>query len=91
MKPILADLLHLLKLERIEHDIFRGESRDIGSPRVYGGQVLGQALSAATATVGVTTTTDAAVSRTRSDRGRRGADAGVASWSLGSLTGWPAR
>lgn len=51
MKPILADLLHLLKLERIEHDIFRGESRDIGSPRVYGGQVLGQALSAATATV----------------------------------------
>ena len=51
MKPILADLLHLLKLERIEHDIFRGESRDIGSPRVYGGQVLGQALSAASATV----------------------------------------
>jgi len=51
VKPILADLLHLLKLERIEHDIFRGESRDIGSPRVYGGQVLGQALSAAGATV----------------------------------------
>ena len=51
MQPILADLLHLLKLERIEHDIFRGESRDIGSPRVFGGQVLGQALSAASATV----------------------------------------
>jgi acyl-CoA thioesterase-2 len=51
VQPILADLLHLLKLERIEHDIFRGESRDIGSPRVYGGQVLGQALSAASATV----------------------------------------
>ena len=51
MQPILADLLHLLKLERIEHDIFRGESRDIGSPRVYGGQVLGQALSAAACTV----------------------------------------
>lgn len=51
MQPILADLLHLLKLERIEDNIFRGESRDIGSPRVYGGQVLGQALSAATATV----------------------------------------
>jgi acyl-CoA thioesterase-2 len=51
MKEILADLLHLLKLERIEHDIFRGESRDIGSPRVYGGQVLGQALSAASATI----------------------------------------
>jgi acyl-CoA thioesterase-2 len=51
MQAILADLLHLLKLERIEHDIFRGESRDIGGPRVYGGQVLGQALSAASATV----------------------------------------
>ena len=51
MQAVLADLLHLLKLERIEHDIFRGESRDIGSPRVYGGQVLGQALSAASATV----------------------------------------
>jgi acyl-CoA thioesterase-2 len=51
MQPILADLLHLLKLERIEDNIFRGESRDIGSPRVYGGQVLGQALSAASATV----------------------------------------
>ena len=51
MRPILEDLLHLLKLERIEDNIFRGESRDIGSPRVYGGQVLGQALSAASATV----------------------------------------
>jgi acyl-CoA thioesterase-2 len=51
LQPILADLLHLLKLERIEDNIFRGESRDIGSPRVYGGQVLGQALSAASATV----------------------------------------
>jgi len=51
MQALLADLLHLLKLERIEHDIYRGESRDIGSPRVYGGQVLGQALRAASATV----------------------------------------
>ena len=51
MSPILADLLHLLRLERIEDNIFRGESRDIGSPRVFGGQVLGQALSAASATV----------------------------------------
>jgi len=51
MQPILKDLLHLLELERIEDNIFRGESRDIGSPRVFGGQVLGQALSAATYTV----------------------------------------
>lgn len=51
MSAILDDLLHLLTLERIEDNIFRGESRDIGSPRVYGGQVLGQALRAASATV----------------------------------------
>src|SRR3970282_1221263 len=51
MHPMLADLLHLLELERIEDNIFRGESRDIGSPRVFGGQVLGQALSAASYTV----------------------------------------
>ncbi len=51
MHPILDDLLHLLKLERIEENIFRGESRDIGSAQVFGGQVLGQALSAAYHTV----------------------------------------
>lgn len=51
MRAVLADLLHLLDLERIEENIFRGESRDIGSARVFGGQVLGQALSAASSTV----------------------------------------
>ncbi|MCC5862942.1 MAG: acyl-CoA thioesterase II [Gammaproteobacteria bacterium] len=40
-----------MELERIEQDIFRGESRDIGAPQVFGGQVLGQALSAASQTV----------------------------------------
>ena len=50
MKPILADLLQLLSLERIDTNHFRGESRDIGARRVFGGQVLGQALSAASAT-----------------------------------------
>jgi acyl-CoA thioesterase-2 len=49
--PILADLLTLLELERIEDRIFRGESRDIGGARVFGGQVLGQALTAASYTV----------------------------------------
>ncbi len=44
-------LLHLLNLERIEENIFRGPSRDIGSPTVFGGQVLGQALRAAAYTV----------------------------------------
>jgi acyl-CoA thioesterase-2 len=49
--PILADLLQLLELERIEDRIFRGESRDLGGARVFGGQVLGQALTAASYTV----------------------------------------
>ena len=51
MHPVLEDLVHLLELERIETNIFRGASRDIGSPQVFGGQVLGQALSAAQHTV----------------------------------------
>jgi len=51
MDQRLADLLQLLELERLEDNLFRGESRDIGSPQVFGGQVLGQALSAAAATV----------------------------------------
>jgi len=51
MRAELADLLRLLQLERIERDLFRGESRDIGSPQVFGGQVLGQALTAAHHTV----------------------------------------
>ena len=51
MHAILRDLVHLLELERIETNIFRGASRDIGSPQVFGGQVLGQALSAAQLTV----------------------------------------
>ena len=49
--PILSDLLRLLELERIEDHIFRGESRDLGGERVFGGQVLGQALTAASYTV----------------------------------------
>jgi len=51
MHPVLKDLIGLLRLERIEDNIFCGDSRDIGSPQVFGGQVLGQALSAAQNTV----------------------------------------
>ena len=51
MHPVLEDLITLLKLERIEKNIFRGDSRDIGSAQVFGGQVVGQALSAAQNTV----------------------------------------
>ncbi|MCK9539927.1 acyl-CoA thioesterase II [Dokdonella sp.] len=45
------ELLSLLRLERLEDNLFRGESRDIGTRYVFGGQVLGQALSAAQQTV----------------------------------------
>ena len=51
MDQRIADLLALLDLETLEVNLFRGESRDIGSPQVFGGQVLGQALNAASRTV----------------------------------------
>ena len=51
MNRLLEDLIKVMTLERLEIDLFRGESRDVGSPQVFGGQVLGQALVAATATV----------------------------------------
>jgi acyl-CoA thioesterase-2 len=47
----LADLQQLFRLERLEVNLFRGQSRDTGSPQVFGGQVLGQALMAAHATI----------------------------------------
>src|SRR5688572_1937954 len=45
------DLLDLLDLEPLEVNIYRGTNRDIGSGRVFGGQVLSQALVAAQRTV----------------------------------------
>ena len=51
MDPRLQCLVQQFELERLEVNLFRGESRDIGSPQVYGGQVLGQALTAAYATI----------------------------------------
>jgi acyl-CoA thioesterase-2 len=48
---VLEELLGLLKLEKIEENIFRGQSQDLGFGNVFGGQVLGQALSAAYQTV----------------------------------------
>src|SRR5471030_1230163 len=51
MNQLLDDLIKVMTLERLEMNLFRGQSRDIGSPQVFGGQVLGQALVAATATV----------------------------------------
>ena len=45
------DLIGLFDLERIELNLFRGHSPDDGWQRIYGGQVLGQALAAASWTV----------------------------------------
>lgn len=51
MSKILNDLLDLLSLERIEQGLFRGKSQDLGLGAVFGGQVMGQALSSAQETV----------------------------------------
>src|SRR5258705_2512982 len=50
-KQSLAELLSLLDLESIENDVFRGVSPKDRWQRVFGGQVLGQALVAASRTV----------------------------------------
>ncbi|HSJ23958.1 MAG TPA: acyl-CoA thioesterase II [Longimicrobiales bacterium] len=46
-----TDLLELLDLEPVEVNIYRGLNRDIGTGRVFGGQVMAQALVAARRTV----------------------------------------
>lgn len=51
MSDVLEELVTLLSLEKIEENLFRGQSQDLGWGTVYGGQVLGQALSAAVQTV----------------------------------------
>lgn len=48
---VLEELVKLLGLGKIEENIFRGQSQDLGFGSVFGGQVLGQALSAASRTV----------------------------------------
>ena len=47
----ITELIELFNLERIELNLFRGHSPSDGWHRVYGGQVLGQALAAASRTV----------------------------------------
>ncbi|MDQ1424197.1 MAG: acyl-CoA thioesterase, partial [Acidimicrobiaceae bacterium] len=51
MSTALEDLLAILDLEAIEVNIFRGVSPAENRQRVFGGQVAGQALVAATRTV----------------------------------------
>src|SRR6266853_4364683 len=51
MDPALSDLIRQLDLEPLELNLFRGQSSDLGGKSVFGGQVVGQALVAATRTV----------------------------------------
>lgn len=51
MRGKLQALVDHLSLETIEDNLFRGPSQDLGWGRVYGGQVLAQAIQAAAATV----------------------------------------
>ena len=51
MSPPIQQLIHLLDLEEIEKNHYRANSPSEGWQRVYGGQVLGQALVAASRTV----------------------------------------
>ena len=54
MPVAVENLLRILDLEPLEHNLFRGRSPAEGWQRVFGGQVLGQALTAATRTVEAT-------------------------------------
>src|SRR5690606_19901129 len=51
MPSPMQELLDILNLERLEHNLFRGLSPQVGWQRVFGGQVIGQALVAAQRTV----------------------------------------
>jgi len=52
MATELENLLETLDLEKLEENLFRGNSPQVGWQRVFGGQVIGQALVAANRTVG---------------------------------------
>ncbi len=51
MTRAIDDLLAILDLEQLEHNLYRGRSPQVGWQRVFGGQVIGQALVAACRTV----------------------------------------
>jgi acyl-CoA thioesterase-2 len=51
MHAAVEELLGLLELERIEDQLFRGRNERHSGPRVFGGQVMAQALRAAAHTV----------------------------------------
>ncbi|MFZ1559241.1 MAG: acyl-CoA thioesterase II [Saprospiraceae bacterium] len=51
MKSQLPELLEILTLQKTAEGVFTGNNLFIGSPNVYGGQVLAQAVSAANTTI----------------------------------------
>src|ERR1041384_2527510 len=51
MSSAVSDLLSILDLEHLDLNLFRGRSPQTGWQRVFGGQVIGQALVAAVRTV----------------------------------------
>lgn len=51
MTQAMQELLDILDLEQLEHNLYRGRSHKVGWQRVFGGQVIGQALVAAQRTV----------------------------------------
>ena len=51
MTSVIDELLTILDLEPLEHNLFRGRSPQTGWQRVFGGQVIGQAVVAAQRTV----------------------------------------
>jgi acyl-CoA thioesterase II len=57
MSEVLNELLDLLKLEPIGENRFRGQCQDLGFRSLFGGQVLGQSLSAAMQTLPVSSVT----------------------------------
>lgn len=50
MNTLTQELVELLSLEKLEENLYRGMSRNLVGKRVFGGQVLGQALRAASYT-----------------------------------------
>lgn len=51
MQQVIHNLIDLLTLTKVSDLSFEGKSQDLGFPKVFGGQVVGQALSAASQTV----------------------------------------
>jgi acyl-CoA thioesterase-2 len=51
MDALAQDLLEVLNLETLEQNLFRGPSRNLGGRSMYGGQIVGQAMVAASRTV----------------------------------------